>query len=513
MQVRNKMSIFAREINTLNYNMKRFFISAIVTMSCFMANAQTISIPEVNLTTGGEKTVSVSLEGATDYTAFQFDIALPTGVTVKSVGMDNKPDTRKIETGTVGDKFRVLSYDEGNAKFTSGSVLSLTFKAADDAATEEAETATISTIVVVKDDGTGPDDASGSVAINVQNGVQITIGAKEVTTLVSEKALDFSGDAVKAFIATGYNYDTNDILLTRVKDVPAETPILVMGKEGTYDIPATTSRIYYPENFLKGKATGEATVDNSGDFINMKLKDGQFIALSAETFQARKSYLQIPAASKIASLTGESLSFTMGANGTKSYTGKYDLDFEDVEGLTAFVVTGYDKDNNVWLTRVKKASANTPLVMLGTANAPYVVPSSAQRTSYVNMLRGDADKEITISKTNGEWTNLILKGGQFVGLSVESTELKAGASYLPIPTSIIAASRGEFVNGQQLNLQEAEVITMKAVIGGENDGKTGISRVASEVVNDVWYNLSGQRIDTPTKKGLYIKNGKKVIVK
>ena len=64
-----------------------------------------------------------------------------------------------------------------------------------------------------------------------------------------------------------------------------------------------------------------------------------------------------------------------------------------------------------------------------------------------------------------------------------------------------------------MNIQEAEVITLKAVLGGENDGTTGISRLASEVVGDVWYNLSGQRIDTPTKKGLYIKNGKKVIVK
>ncbi len=50
-------------------------------------------------------------------------------------------------------------------------------------------------------------------------------------------------------------------------------------------------------------------------------------------------------------------------------------------------------------------------------------------------------------------------------------------------------------------------------VGGEDDGTTAISRVDSEIDNDVWYNLKGQRIDTPTRKGLYIKNGKKVVVK
>ena len=52
-------------------------------------------------------------------------------------------------------------------------------------------------------------------------------------------------------------------------------------------------------------------------------------------------------------------------------------------------------------------------------------------------------------------------------------------------------------------------------LGIENDGTTGIHAVNSEegIVNsDVWYNLQGRRIEKPTKAGLYIKNGKKVIV-
>ena len=57
-----------------------------------------------------------------------------------------------------------------------------------------------------------------------------------------------------------------------------------------------------------------------------------------------------------------------------------------------------------------------------------------------------------------------------------------------------------------------DVIALSIFGSGDGDA-TGISRVATEAVDDTWYNLSGQRISTPTKKGLYIKNGQKVIVK
>ena len=128
------------------------------------------------------------------------------------------------------------------------------------------------------------------------------------------------------------------------------------------------------------------------------------------------------------------------------------------------------------------------------------------------MLRGDANNAITITKTADGWLNMILLKGSYKGLPVSSYDVPAGSSFLPIPESIVASARGELAK-DLFNMEEAEVIILKAVIGGEDDGTTGISRVASGSGNDTWYNLSGQRISTPTKKGLYIKNGKKVIIK
>ena len=51
--------------------------------------------------------------------------------------------------------------------------------------------------------------------------------------------------------------------------------------------------------------------------------------------------------------------------------------------------------------------------------------------------------------------------------------------------------------------------------GGE---ETGISEAAplndkGQMINDRWYNLNGVKIDKPVRKGLYIRNGKKVVVK
>jgi hypothetical protein len=50
------------------------------------------------------------------------------------------------------------------------------------------------------------------------------------------------------------------------------------------------------------------------------------------------------------------------------------------------------------------------------------------------------------------------------------------------------------------------------IVGG--DGTTSLRGVESgETVDEAWYTSSGLRFDAPTKKGLYIRNGKKIIVK
>ena len=52
-------------------------------------------------------------------------------------------------------------------------------------------------------------------------------------------------------------------------------------------------------------------------------------------------------------------------------------------------------------------------------------------------------------------------------------------------------------------------------IGNGNDGSTAIDDTLidnEETTNDDWYDLQGRRIQKPTKAGIYIKNGKKIVV-
>jgi hypothetical protein len=185
-----------------------------------------------------------------------------------------------------------------------------------------------------------------------------------------------------------------------------------------------------------------------------------------------------------------------------------DLDFSDQTEITAYTVIGYE-NGSLWTEPVERVSAGTPLYVKGPQGS-YTITSNAVQTRYANMLVGNnTDAAVTIQPTDGEFSNFYVGSGGFTPVSAARTT-GAHKSYLQILTSYIpAATRG---TGDSITLNEFVVDVTRSIIG-DDDNATGISRVAAEAGNDTWYNLNGQRIDTPTKKGLYIKNGKKVIVK
>lgn len=496
--------------------MKKLFTMLGVLLCGTMAYAQSevITIEDVNMKPGTSETLYVKINEPTKYTAFQLDLKLPKGVKVDGVGMGgagSEASTRELKNACIDEAnntYRFLAYDMENTKLGENTSLKITLNAAEDA---ESGTASGTGILFVDPEGESTTQETASANVTIPQSVKITIGANGKTTLVSAKDLDFTEVAgLKAYIATGYNQDTQEVAMTRVLDVPANTPIMLIGEpsgDNPYEVPVVTSHTYYPENYLKGNATSESTVDNSGKYLNLALKSGKFQPLTDDTFAEGKAYLQLPAT--IASAAGEDFSFTMGKNGKKLFVGKYDLDFTDVAELKAYIVTGYDKSGTIWLTRVSKTSAETPLYLVGTANKDFTVPSVATHSSYINMLKGDANNTTALTKEMDGYIVCILKSGIFQPLAEDDPEYPAGMSYLPIPKSfIVAASRGN-VSNYQFGDVEAEVLKLNL----SNGEATGINRIAAEAGNDTWYNLSGQRINTPTRKGLYIKNGKKIVVK
>ena len=111
-------------------------------------------------------------------------------------------------------------------------------------------------------------------------------------------------------------------------------------------------------------------------------------------------------------------------------------------------------------------------------------------------------KDIMVNQIDGTNTNFVLsKEGETVGFFKAKTEedggtkIGAGKAYLPVPTENLSAGARNI-----------------AIVF--DDVTTGIENVVntSNMSNNAIYNLSGQRVNMPTR-GLYIMDGKKVIIK
>ena len=146
------------------------------------------------------------------------------------------------------------------------------------------------------------------------------------------------------------------------------------------------------------------------------------------------------------------------------------------------------------------------------------IPSVAVQSSYENMFVGNTSgNEIQVLETSedGSQTNYYLKGdGSFVSVK-GYVNIKNNKCYLALPTSMVAVSSTRSAEDSFI-FEEPEVIKLPIdfmSIGSEGDGTTGVKEVKSgEVKGDEWYTLQGQRVAKPGK-GLYIRNGKKVVIK
>ena len=130
--------------------------------------------------------------------------------------------------------------------------------------------------------------------------MSITIGAPGVGTYCSPYDLDFSTVTdFKAYIATGYNSATGNVIVQAVKDVPAGTGLFLKGTPGTYDVPCGESSSYYV-NMLVGVTEATTISATDGNMTNFLLSatnssDACFRPISTTyNLRANRAYLQIP---------------------------------------------------------------------------------------------------------------------------------------------------------------------------------------------------------------------------
>ena len=193
--------------------------------------------------------------------------------------------------------------------------------------------------------------------------------------------------------------------------------------------------------------------------------------------------------------TGEAtteVSATVTSAGWATLYTPYALDFSSLsESLAAYTATC--SESTVTLTKVNNVPAGTGVV-LKAAEGTYNIPVIASSETDKGHLLGSATETTAYNAYDG-YTLYMLKmvgeNAQFVPMT--SGSLAAGKAYLKIASGNSSLARS-------LNVVFA-------------DETTGIKSVQSSglTVNGYYY-LSGQRVAQPTK-GLYIVNGKKIIVK
>lgn len=162
------------------------------------------------------------------------------------------------------------------------------------------------------------------------------------------------------------------------------------------------------------------------------------------------------------------------------YNGDEDLTLPD--GITAYVITGI--------------SGNT-VTTTATGYLPHEVPILLEKT-------GNVGTTITgYTGSAGNFSSNLLK---FADQTFSST----GKEYILYMNEFVKAT-GD-IHGSRCYLDLSSVNPSRGMYG-IGDGTTSIRELRMENEGrDEWYDLQGRRIEQPTKAGLYIKNGKKVIV-
>ena len=165
-----------------------------------------------------------------------------------------------------------------------------------------------------------------------------------------------------------------------------------------------------------------------------------------------------------------------------------------------YTITSVSGDKAILSNAIETAPSGTPLLVYnkGTEEKTFLlIPANAEPNLALDVYDGfiGTMQPTVIPASNATTDNYAFNGKQFVWVMNEIA-IGANKAWLSIPKT----------NGNPKNIR----------IYRGNGEATGIdeSIVNSEDMNSVWYDLNGRKLQgKPSLKGVYIKNGKKVVVK
>ena len=189
--------------------------------------------------------------------------------------------------------------------------------------------------------------------------------------------------------------------------------------------------------------------------------------------------------------------------GENTFGGLYsETNIQVPEGMKAYIITGIDEEKGTVITSpVDFIPAGVPVMLEneGEAKAITHVPYTGSATAPTNNKLNYSNPN-TPAKSSATDNWYVIYNNKFVKVTT-GTEVRGGKCYLNLNGTSSSGTRSYYdIDG--------------------NDGTTGIREVKSEGVkgeklaDSAWHDLQGRKFTTkPTKPGLYILNGKKIVVK
>ena len=164
----------------------------------------------------------------------------------------------------------------------------------------------------------------------------------------------------------------------------------------------------------------------------------------------------------------------------------------EVDGFRAYTVSSFS-NNSITLTERSYIKKDEPMLLYREKTQTNYYPPLAESVSWsgTNLLQAESsNKTINELKGSGDYSIWILVDGYFV--RAKDGTLPAGKCYMKIANGSVSGTR--------------------VAIGYTS---TDIGETIKEILNDShWYTLDGRRLQgPPSRKGIYIVNGKKVVIK
>lgn len=304
--------------------------------------------------------------------------------------------------------------------------------------------------------------------VNASTGVVTPVGVGETAITATSEQTDVLQAGEASYMLRVYKDLSHESISVTVADATftgEEVTPEVTVMDGETDITKYVT-VTYSNNVNVGQGTVTVTA-------NDQLETNFYVGETTQTFTIVNRTLRV----------GEDVAFADGQTWATFYTTAETLELP--EGINAYVVTAIN-GTALTLQAISQVPKNVPVLLEQSET-----PAETNDSYDMNLLRGTSAATSVASISSG--TVYVLYKNNFV--KSISGSIPAGRAYLVLEgTSAAGAPSMLFFGDETLGIRLAGL---------------------DEVPNDaVWYTLEGRKLQgKPTKKGLYILNGKKIVVK